>query len=54
MTEPIRARWTWVSWRPFGHAASLRDYGVTFVAEFATLAGSRFTRWLARRNPSDR
>jgi O-antigen/teichoic acid export membrane protein len=36
-----------VGWRPFGHAASLRDYGVTFVAEFATLAAGLLVLRLA-------
>ncbi len=43
-------RW-WAQWgRPFGQTASLRDYGVTFAAEFGTLAAGLLVLRLAASN----
>jgi len=38
VTSTTGSRWQWREWRPFGQAASIPDYGITFLAEFATLA----------------
>lgn len=44
------ARW-WAGWRrPFGQMASLRDYGITFAAEFVTLAAGLLVLRLAASN----
>lgn len=37
----------WTRWRPFGRTVSMRDYGLTFAAEFATLAAGLLVLRLA-------
>jgi O-antigen/teichoic acid export membrane protein len=47
MTGTTGPRWQWLEWRPFGQAASIPDYGITFLAEFATLAAGLLVLRLA-------
>jgi O-antigen/teichoic acid export membrane protein len=47
VTGATGPRWRWLEWRPFGQAASIPDYGITFLAEFATLAAGLLVLRLA-------
>ena len=44
-SPPVASRWT--RWRPFGRTVSMRDYGLTFAAEFTTLAAGLLVLRLA-------
>jgi O-antigen/teichoic acid export membrane protein len=50
VTGTTGRRWQWLEWRPFGQAASIPDYGITFLAEFATLAAGLLVLRLAARH----
>jgi O-antigen/teichoic acid export membrane protein len=47
VTGTTRPRRQWLEWRPFGQTASIPDYGITFLAEFATLAAGLLVLRLA-------